>query len=245
VNLDKLDYVSIVPKSTSIFLYWQSSLPYSTYKTRWRGGYVPTCYCYYPPNIPSSLFKKEHLSAGPGKVLVRFAQKGVFTPFDEPDPGGVPSSPVLITPVRQKKYDAYQNTINRLWKDAACILGAIDKIVIIGYSFPPTDLRARELLTTALAARREQIAVDIVAPDAKSVASRIGEQALRKAKTVKLYNMKFEEYIEVLASHIPVLMRKAAADFDEIRNWIKMNYALSELGRRFPKGPFNAMRDQG
>jgi len=244
VNLNKLDFASIVPKSTSIFLYWQSSLPYGTHKSRWRGGYVPTCYCYYPPNIPGSLFKEGHLSAPPGRTFVRFAQTGVFAPFDEPEAGGIPSSPVLITPVRQKKYDAYQDTINRLWDAAARNLGAVEKVVIIGYSFPRTDTRARKLLTAALTARRGEIAVEIVAPDVNSVASRIGAQALRKAKAVKLYNMKFDEYIEVLASRIPVLMRKAAADFDEIGNWIKMNQALGKLAHKFPQGPFNAMRNQ-
>ena len=65
---------------------------------------------------------------------------------------------------------------------------------------------------------------------------------MRKARSVKFYNMKFDEYIEVLASRIPVLMKQAAEEFDEIRNWIKMNYAIGELTRRFPRGPFNAMR---
>ena len=116
--------------------------------------------------------------------------------------------------------------------------------MIIGYSFPRTDIRARKLLTNALMARRGEITVDIVAPDAEAIASRIGLQILRKAKAVNLCNMKFDEYIEVLASRIPTVMRKAAADFDEIHDWIKMNYAMVGLTRKFPKGLFNTMPDQ-
>lgn len=58
VNFQSLKYVSIVPESDRVFLYWHSSLPYPTHHGRWRGGYAPTCYGYYPPNIPGRLFNR-------------------------------------------------------------------------------------------------------------------------------------------------------------------------------------------
>jgi len=103
VNFQTFEYVSSVPQSGRIFLYWHSGLPYGTHKTRWRGGYVPTCYCYYPPNIPGAYFPEGELSAKPGHVFVRITPKGIFAPFDEPDSDGTPASAVLITPVRQKE----------------------------------------------------------------------------------------------------------------------------------------------
>jgi hypothetical protein len=101
VQFHSLDYTSIVPKSDRVFLYWHTSLPYPTHNNLWRGGYATTCYGYYPPNIPGRLFNRKEISAGPGKVLVRFTPR-LFSPFAEGSDQGVPSSPLLITPVRQK-----------------------------------------------------------------------------------------------------------------------------------------------
>jgi hypothetical protein len=229
VNFQTFEYLSSVPQSDRIFLYWQSSLPYGTHKARWRGGYVSTCYCYYPPNIPGRYFHEAEISAEPGHVFVRVTPKGVFAPFDEPDRDGIPASSVLITPVRQKKYDIYQTAINSLWTQSADLLMTSDKLVIIGYSFPPTDSRALDLLGNALAARPGAIAVELVAPDASAIVSRIGEARLSHAKTVTVHNMKFEEYLAILARTVPALMKKAAADHEEVREWAERIYALGQM----------------
>jgi hypothetical protein len=232
VHLKTFDYVSSVPGSNSIFLYWQSVLPYETYRSRWRGGYVPTCYCFYPPNIPGNLFTSAQLSAPPGKTFVRIAHKGVFAPFDEPDPGGVPASPLLVTPVRQKKYDLYEGTLDSLWIQASKLLETADKVMIVGYSFPPTDTRVRELLAAALKARPSQIAVEVVSPDANDIVRRIGETCLAKVKTVVTYKLKFEDFIRVLAKDIPDRMRTVGARNKELRDWVMRLYVMNRLSQR-------------
>jgi hypothetical protein len=229
VNLQTFEYVSSVPQSDRIFLYWQAGLPYGTHKRRWRGGYVPTTYCYYPPNIPGSYFTDGELSAEPGEVFVRLMPKGIFAAFDEPDSDGIPASAVLITPVRQKKYDMYQTAINSLWTQSGELLATSDKIVIVGYSFPPTDICALELLGTALSARPRAIAVEVVAPDGDAVIARIGEARLSRAKSVTAHNMKFEDYLGILAGNIPAMMRKAAADYEEVREWAARIYAIGQM----------------
>lgn len=229
VNFQTYEFVSSVPLSDRIFLYWQSGLPYGTHKGRWRGGYVTTCYCYYPPNIPGGYFEEPEISAEPGHMFVRVTPKGVFAPFDEPDCDGIPSSAVLITPVRQKKYDIYQTAINSLWSQSAELLAASDKLVIIGYSFPPTDTRALELLGNALAARPGKIVLEIVAPDASAIVSRVGEARLANAKSVTAHNMKFEDYLELLAQNIPALMRKAVSEHEAVREWATRIYVMGEL----------------
>jgi len=153
---------------------------------------------------------------------------GVFSPFDEPSGDGIPASPLLITPVRQKSYDMYQTTINSLWQQAEDLLGTASKVVIVGYSFPPTDTRALKLLGNALAARCGEISVEIVAPDAAGIVSRIGEELLSKAKSVTSHDMKFEDYIQLLANDIPCLVKEAAAEYDEIREWIERIYFLNQ-----------------
>jgi len=61
-DFQTLEYKSIIPHSEDVFLYWHSSLPYATHKSRWTGGYVPTTYCYYPPNIPGEYFNQAQLA---------------------------------------------------------------------------------------------------------------------------------------------------------------------------------------
>lgn len=229
VNFQTFEHVSSVPLSDRIFLYWQSGLPYGTHKSRWRGGYVQTCYCYYPPNIPGSYFPEGEISAAPGHVFLKFTPKGIFASFDEPDPSGIPSSAVLITPVRQKTYEIYQTAINSLWTQTAELLKTSDKIVIIGYSFPATDTRALELLENGLAARPGTVTVEVVAPDASAIVARIGEARLTKAKTVTAHDMRFDQYISVLASNASALMKKAAAEHKEVWDWAERIYALGQL----------------
>jgi hypothetical protein len=226
VNFQSLKYVSIVPESDRVFLYWHSSLPYPTHHGRWRGGYAPTCYGYYPPNIPGRLFNRAEISAGPGRVFVSHTLR-LFSPFAESSDPGVPSSPLLITPVRQKKYEMYASTIGSLWKQAAENLQTADRIVIVGYSFPPTDVRALGLVRAALSKRRGDIDIEVVAPGVKEILGRVGDNTLSMAKTVTTFDMKFEQYLEHLSSRIPALMREAAAQSKEVQDWLKTLLGLS------------------
>jgi hypothetical protein len=228
INPDTFEYQSLVPQSDRVFLYWQSSMPYGTHRSRWRGGYVPTCYCYYPPNIPGSYFDNSEIAPKPGHVFVKMTFN-IFSPFDEPESPGVPASAVLITPVRQKKYDTYRTAINSLWAKSTDVLATTNKIVIVGYSFPSTDTRALELLGDALAARPKEIDVDVIAPDAHDIVSRIGEARLTNARSVTQHNVRFEEYLEILARRIPALMKESMAEFAEVREWVERIYVLNQI----------------
>lgn len=242
VHLKTLEQTSLVPGSDRIFLYWQATLPYATHKSRWRGGYAPTTYCYYPPNIPADLFSAKQLAAPPGKMIIRAALKHIFSPGDEANAEGVVSSPLLITPVRQKRYDVYQPAIHSLWKQAAQSLRSSNQIVIVGYSFPRTDTRALELLGDTLASKRGEIAVTIVSPDATDIFRRIRE-VLKDARSVKTYDLKFEEYIEVLASEIPSRMKKAARSKRNkgVRDWINRMYLMNRIAQE----RYRASRNSG
>jgi hypothetical protein len=209
-----------------VFLYWHTSLPYSTHKRRLRGGYAATCYGYYPPNIPGRLFKQKEISVGPGRVLLRITPQ-VFSPFDEGSDQGVPSSPLLITPVRQKRYDIYEKTIGSIWKQASEAFNKASKIVIIGYSFPSTDVRAIGLLRDALAGKPHSIDLEIVAPGVQEIVARIGKKTLSLAKTVSAYDETFDQYLGRLSSHIPERMRDAVAKDDKVRQWILRLLVLS------------------
>ena len=69
-----------------------------------------------------------------------------------------------IPPVRDKKYDFYGNLFTNLWDEAEKQLIEADKIFVIGYSFPKTDLRSSELFKKAFSSRITMPEVIIVNP---------------------------------------------------------------------------------
>ena len=225
-----LEFQRTVPKSDLIFLYWQSTMPFATHQERWIGGYAPTCYGYYPPHIRGKMFPAQHLSPGPGRAFVKVTQTGVVSPFAEPNVSGVPSSPVLITPIRQKRYTDYEASIQTLWNKADRLARQVDRIVVVGYSFPKTDVRAANLLVATLLKRKQAIELEIVAPDADRIASRLGSQNLKSAKSVSLYPMRFEEYIHVLRlERAPLLMTQAAKTDNQVREWLGRLFAVQHV----------------
>lgn len=68
---------------------------------------------------------------------------------------------VLIPPILHKSYDL--PSMKLLWKTAENVLSSADRIVVIGYSLPPTDFRSELLFRLALG--KKKVAIDIVNPD--------------------------------------------------------------------------------
>src|SRR5712691_9138780 len=153
----------------------------------------------------------------------------IFSPFSEPYENGVPASPLLITPVRQKRYEDYETSIEKLWLQAEKLVQEVERIVIIGYSFPRTDRRAMNLLKRALSKGKGKIEIEIVAPDAEQIASRIGTQSLNKGKSVSLHSGRFEDYIGLLSQQAPKLMMNAAVKSVEVQEWLKRIFLLGQL----------------
>jgi len=220
------EYKSIISEGDKVFLYWQTTLPYATYRGRWRGGYVPTCYGYYPPSLPFSAFNKESIAAPPGHVRIQMIPVNIFSPFKEPNGEGLVSSPLLITPVHQKQYDRYASTIKYLWHQSQDALTTADRIVIIGYSFPLTDIRPLEILRSTLESRKGEISIEIVDPQANDIAERIGNKNLSNAKSVIIHPIKFEDYLNKLWENAPRIMMEASIKYEEIRKWIALVHMM-------------------
>lgn len=232
LHFETLNYQAIVPKSDKIFLLWQSTLPYETYKGRWRGGYTTTCYGYYPPNLPATAFSSKSISSPAGRIRLTITPIDLFSPFKEPTVEGIVSSPLLITPVRQKRYDMYGSMIEGLWKKFNDSLSTADRIVVVGYSFPPTDTRPLELLRNALNSRGGCISFEIVDPNANDISSRIGNDYLSKAKSIKTHCLTFEKYLGNLFGDAPKMMKKAARKYKEVNDWLRRIHALFQIGTR-------------
>jgi hypothetical protein len=223
-----LEYKSVIPEGDKVFLYWHASLPYETYRGRWCGGYTETCYGYYPPSLPFTAFSEESLAAPPGHVIIRMTPMGIFSPFKEPQDKALPSSPLLITPVRQKQYDKYASTIENIWQQSGAALATTERIVIIGYSFPDTDIKPMEMLRSTLASRKGEISIEIVDPYANDIAERIGGEHLSNAKSVKIHSLTFEDYLDELWEHAPQIIMEAASKYEEIQKWIAKVLMMAE-----------------
>jgi hypothetical protein len=215
-----LEEKSIVPGPEKIFLYWHGSLPFSTFKGRWRGGYAPTCYGYYPPSLPFSSFSEESLAAPPGYIKIRMTPAKIFSPFKEPEDNGLVSAPLLITPVRQKQYDKYASSIESVWSQSQEALLSADRIVIVGYSFPPTDIRPLEILRATLQTRKGEISLEIIDPYANEIADRIGHDDLANARSVEISCVKFEDYLGQLWKSAPGILAEAASKDEDVQKWI-------------------------
>lgn len=221
VHLESLQVESIAGEGDEVFLFWHASLPYETHRGRWRGGYGPTCYGYYPPNLPKEGLSAKGILLGEGKHHASASYKRIFAPFDEPVMHGVPSSPLIITPVRQKKYEDYAGTIEKLWGLAERALSEADRIVLIGYSFPQTDTQTLSLLQNALSKRENQIELVIVDPSASMIQERIGDKYIAKAKGVSIYEQKFEDYVSALRQEVPSLVKAISAREKTFAEWVQ------------------------
>jgi hypothetical protein len=129
-----------------LYVFIKSAGEYETYNNRYWGPYEPFSYCYYPPNLPITA------DVEPGYRLVRITNS-----FNLPDHGkivydanDVLSMPLIVPPVRNKQYSVYGNIFSTLWNLAEESLNNCDQLYIIGYSFPKTDMAAKEMFKKAL-----------------------------------------------------------------------------------------------
>jgi hypothetical protein len=155
--------------------------------------------------------------------------------FDVRSPGfeeGVPTSPLLITPVRQKRYSGYSRAIDQLWASARQAINEADRIVLIGYSFPETDKLVRDLVVDALLNHPGRKVLAIVDLSPELIASRLPPPALEAASRVSLHKGTLEDYVTSLAEDGPAHMREVANADDEVREWVERLRGIGEAGLR-------------
>lgn len=86
--------------------------------------------------------------------------------------------PMIVPPSRIKHYDDLPDTLPVLWQGAGEKMRKADEIVIIGYSFPETDLMSWQLMDEATKRGRIRVMVVDPFPDAvvKRLKSRLGNR---------------------------------------------------------------------
>lgn len=78
--------------------------------------------------------------------------------LDYPELNGWPIDPILIPPLcnkeEQLREPIYQRNLLPLWKKANAALSSAKKLIIIGYSFPPTDSLTKKIFREAFSKNR-------------------------------------------------------------------------------------------
>ncbi|NYT42047.1 hypothetical protein HZY97_14855 [Sphingomonas sp. R-74633] len=146
----------------------QATKPYPCFAGRYMPGYEPYSFGYYPPNLDV-----PGRGAPEGHVIVAMRPKVPWRLEGTAPDGGLPSMPLIIPPVRNKAYTFFGELFGTLWKQAEDALAEADKITIIGYSFPRTDVQSDQLFRRAFARRTSMPRIDIVDPAPASVSNKM------------------------------------------------------------------------
>lgn len=145
---------------SSIYIYKNTGAPYPCFDGRYMDGYEEFSYGYYPPNVPEAMQVTD-----PDKLRVRNILRNGINPKGASVDNGIASMPLIIPPVREKEYDFYGKLFPHLWSAAESEIAESDNIVIIGYSFPQTDIHSRNLFKKAFQKMTRMPKVTIVNPE--------------------------------------------------------------------------------
>ncbi|WP_443738884.1 hypothetical protein [Treponema sp.] len=143
----------------NVFVYQDTKEPYACYDGRFMEGYEPFSYGYYPPNL-----FVESVSAPEGHIFYRTIQRNGFNNRGNASDEGIISIPLIITPIKQKNYSKYGSLFNTLWDKAKEKLIMADRIFLVGYSFPKTDIKTDELFYRAFTSRKTIPGIVIINP---------------------------------------------------------------------------------
>jgi hypothetical protein len=175
-------------KPEEFFVYESTIKPYNTYDGRFMSGYNDFSFGYYPPNLPLNGEKLPD-----NMLLTRTILRTGYNPKGISEDKGLVSMPLIIPPVQDKKYDFYGNLFTGLWGKAEESLIKTDKITLIGYSFPKTDIKTDELFKNAFSKRQTMPEIIIINPFPESIVEKfIFDYGILKDK-IKVYKEYFSE----------------------------------------------------
>ncbi len=169
------------------YIYESSIDPYSTYDGRYMPGYTNFSYGYYPPNLP---LKGKKIPEG--MMLMKNIIRTGFNLKGEADSFGLVSMPLIIPPVHNKEYDFYGNIFSTLWSKAEEDITKAEKIILIGYSFPITDIRTNNLFKRAFSKRKTMPQIIIVNPNSSQIEERFIFEFGIKKENISIYNEYFD-----------------------------------------------------
>jgi hypothetical protein len=146
---------------STVYVYRNAQEPYACFAGRFMSGYQPFSYGYYPPNLQDAPARAAPL----GHVFIRIRSKmPTLRPEGKASQAGLVSMPLIIPPVKQKSYELFGSLFGGLWAAAEEALAKSEEIIVIGYSFPRTDLRSHALFAKAFSRRTTMPRITIIDP---------------------------------------------------------------------------------
>jgi len=178
--------------TNSFYIYESTINPYSTYDGRFMAGYADYSYGYYPPNLPLLGEKIPD-----GHLLIKTIPILEGMPKGNAPSGGLDSMPLIIPPVKHKNYSHFGNLFSQLWNKAEESLMKADRIIIIGYSFPKTDIQTDILFRKAFIKRNNMPEIRIVDPFPENICNRfIYDYGINESK-ILTYKTHFDSTFQV------------------------------------------------
>jgi hypothetical protein len=177
-----------------IYVFHYATKKYKTYDNRSRTGYEPFSYFYYPPDLPIKVpvdldLKKARLSIGLYPDVENYGQIRHVSKLMQT------AMPFIIPPVRKKNYSFLGGVLEELWKKSKRAVFECDQLIIIGYSFPPTDKRAWELLGVLSKKKKEQPKIKIIDPFPENIVKRIKDTYPDLCNNLEVYKQTIKEYL--------------------------------------------------
>lgn len=173
----------------TVWVYENTDGPYSCFAGRYLEGYQDFSYGYYPPNIMDDPGK----SAPDGHLIFRARPRFPWMPEGGAEDKGLVSMPLIIPPVRYKKYSEFGMLFDELWAEAERGIQEASHIVIVGYSFPDTDVRSTELFLSALSKRGDIPKVTLLDPQPDKVAHKLRMQFGIPDSNLRVFREYFSE----------------------------------------------------
>lgn len=173
----------------TLHVFEQANEPYACFAGRYMAGYEPYSYGYYPPN----LIDVPGRAAPDGRVIVSVRPKVPWREEGSASRNGLVSMPLIIPPVKHKTYEMFGSLFANLWSSAEDALAEADEIVIIGYSFPRTDMQSNLLFQNAFLRRSSMPLVTIIDPAPQYVADKFRNEFGINGDNLKVFKDYFSE----------------------------------------------------
>lgn len=146
-----------------VYVYESTKQPYPCHRGRYMEGYERFSYGYYPVNLDMVAYAPD------GQEIVSIPQPKPHVEEGKAPSYGVETIPLIIPPVKDKKYDQYGSLFENLWENTARAIENADEIILIGYSFPKTDIKSTKLFLDAFMKRSSKPRIKILDPNPERI----------------------------------------------------------------------------
>ncbi|HBC3592984.1 TPA: SIR2 family protein [Vibrio parahaemolyticus] len=146
-----------------VYVYESTEQPYPCHRGRFMEGYERLSYGYYPVNLDMVAYAPD------GQEIVFIPQPKPHVEEGKAPSDGVATIPLIIPPVKEKKYDQYGSLFENLWEKTASAIEKADEIILIGYSFPKTDIKSTKLFLDAFMKRSSKPRIKILDPNPERI----------------------------------------------------------------------------